>query len=139
MSGTLPCRADTQCRPRFGDIWRCRRHVADMSPTCGAKVFPTRLGWCQSHGARRMGLSTQRETCQVNKRAKYSYGKLPPKLVLSIPWEALCVDLIGPYTIKGKNGSVIEFMCLTMIDPVTGWFEIVELPVASSRDSSCWH
>ena len=40
MSGTLPCRADTQCRPRFGDIWRCRRHVADMSPTCGAKVLP---------------------------------------------------------------------------------------------------
>jgi len=38
VSGTLPCRADTQCRPRFGDIWRCRRHVADMSPTCGAKV-----------------------------------------------------------------------------------------------------
>jgi len=37
VSGTLPCRADTQCRPRFGDIWRCRRHVADMSPTCGAK------------------------------------------------------------------------------------------------------
>ena len=39
MSGTLPCRADTQCRPRFGDIWRCRRHVADMSPTCGAKII----------------------------------------------------------------------------------------------------
>jgi len=37
VSGTLPCRNDTQCRPRFGDIWRCRRHVADMSPTCGAK------------------------------------------------------------------------------------------------------
>jgi len=30
---------DTQCRPRFGDIWRCGRHVADMSPTCGAKSF----------------------------------------------------------------------------------------------------
>ena len=39
MSGTLPCRADTQCRPRFGDIWQCRRHVADMSATCGAKSF----------------------------------------------------------------------------------------------------
>jgi len=38
VSGTLPCRNDTQCRPRFGDIWRCRRHVADMSPTCGAKL-----------------------------------------------------------------------------------------------------
>ena len=38
MSGTLPCRNDTQCRPRFGDIWRCRRHVADMSPTCRRHV-----------------------------------------------------------------------------------------------------
>ncbi len=45
------------------------------------------------------------------------------------PWEALCVDLIGPYTLKGKNGSQIDFMCLTMIDPVSSWFEMVELPV----------
>jgi len=37
MSGPLPCRNDTQCRPRFGDIWRCRRHVGDTSATCGAK------------------------------------------------------------------------------------------------------
>jgi len=37
VSGTLPCRNDTQCRPRFGDIWRCRRHVGDTSATCGAK------------------------------------------------------------------------------------------------------
>ena len=41
----------------------------------------------------------------------------------------LCVDLIGPYTIKGEDRSVIDFMCLTMIDAVTGWFEVVELPV----------
>ena len=33
MSGPLLCRDDTLCRPRFGDIWRCRRHVGDMSPT----------------------------------------------------------------------------------------------------------
>ena len=68
-------------------------------------------------------------SCQVNKRSKHSYGKLPPKLVLKIPWEALCVDLIGPYTIKGKDGSVIDFMCLTMIDPASSWFEIAELTV----------
>jgi hypothetical protein len=43
------------------------------------------------------------------------------------PWEALCVDLIGPYTLSGKGGSSIDFMCLTMIDPATSWFEIVEL------------
>ncbi len=45
------------------------------------------------------------------------------------PWEALCVDLIGPYTLNGKDGSSIDLMCLTMIDPAaTSWFEIVELP-----------
>jgi hypothetical protein len=71
----------------------------------------------------------QCKSCQVNKRSKHSYGKLPPKLVLKIPWEALCVDLIGPYTIKGKDGSVIDFMCLTMMDPASSWFEIAELPV----------
>ena len=79
----------------------------------------------------------QCKSCQVNKRSKYSYGKLPPKLVLTIPWEALCVDLIGPYTIKGKDGSAIDFMCLTMIDPATNWFEIAELPVVEiSPDGS---
>ena len=39
------------------------------------------------------------------------------------------MDLIGPYTIKGKDGTVIDFMCLTMIDPASSWFEIAELPV----------
>ena len=57
------------------------------------------------------------------------YGKLPTKLVISTPWEALCVDLIGPYTLKGKDGTQIDFMCLTMIDPASSWFKIVELPV----------
>ena len=59
--------------------------------------------------------------------------KLPPKLVLKIPWEALCVDLIGPYTIEGKDGSVIDFMCLTMIDPASSWFKLAELPVVESN------
>jgi hypothetical protein len=49
--------------------------------------------------------------------------------VISTPWEALCVNLVGPYTLKGKNGSAIDFMALTMIDPASSWFEIVELPL----------
>jgi hypothetical protein len=57
------------------------------------------------------------------------YGHLPAKLVIGTPWECLCVDLIGPYTIKGKDGSQIDFMALTMIDPTFSWFEIVELPL----------
>ena len=67
--------------------------------------------------------------CQVNKRHKHKYGKLPTKIAITNPWDVLCVDLIGPYTIKGKDGTEIDFMCLTMIDPASSWFEIVELPV----------
>ena len=67
-------------------------------------------------------------SCQVNKRQSLRYGHVPPKLVIMTPWRALCVDLVGPYTLKGKDGSNIDFMCLTMINPVTSWFEIVELP-----------
>jgi hypothetical protein len=51
----------------------------------------------------------------------------------------VCVDLIGPYTIKikGADNTAQEFMCMTMIDPTTGWFEVVELPtieVIKERD-----
>ncbi len=63
--------------------------------------------------------------CQVNKRHKHKYGKLPTKLVITTPWEALCLDLIGLYTLKGKDGTEIDFMCLAMIDPASSWLEIV--------------
>ena len=56
-------------------------------------------------------------TCQVNKWHTHKYGKLPDKLVITKPWEALCVDLIELYTLKVKNGADVDFMCLTMIDP----------------------
>ena len=46
-----------------------------------------------------------------------------------VPWKSVSANLIGPYTIKAKDDTVLDFMCLTMIDPATGWFEIVELPV----------
>ncbi len=68
------------------------------------------------------------QSCQVNKRRCRKYGHLPPKTVYTIPWECLCVDHIGPYTHKGKDGSQIDFMALTMIDPTSSWFEIAELP-----------
>ncbi len=58
-----------------------------------------------------------------------------PKLVITTPWKVLCVDLIGPYTCNGKDGSSIDFMCLTMIDPATSWFKIVELPTLQRETS----
>jgi hypothetical protein len=68
-------------------------------------------------------------TCQVNKKRKLKYGHLPPKTVITVPWRVLCVDLIGLYTLKGKDGTIIDFMALTMIDPATSWFEVVDLPI----------
>ncbi len=69
--------------------------------------------------------------CLVNKKKILKYGHLPPKIIITIPWWALCVDLIGPYTytLKGKDGTVIDFMALTMINPTTSWFKVVELPL----------
>ena len=61
-------------------------------------------------------------------RHSQKYSHVPPKLVIMTPWKALCVDFIGPYTLTGKDGSSIDFMCLTMINPATSWFEIVQLP-----------
>jgi hypothetical protein len=41
------------------------------------------------------------------------------------------VDLIGPYTLKGKDGTEINFMFLSMIELASSWFEIGELPVTT--------
>jgi hypothetical protein len=71
------------------------------------------------------------KSCQVNKRHTLKYGHLPSKIVISTPWEALCVDLVCPYTLKGKDGSAIDFMALTMINPASSWFEIVGLPIVT--------
>eukprot|EP00804_Cyclotella_cryptica_P015016 CCRYP_000603-RA/>CCRYP_000603-RA protein AED:0.40 eAED:0.42 QI:0/0/0/1/0/0/3/0/333 len=81
------------------------------------------------------GLRTtvQSHVKSVTVARQIKYGKLPTKLAITNPWEALCVDLIGPYTLKGKDKTQIDFMCVTMIDPATSWFEIVELPYHSSR------
>ena len=56
------------------------------------------------------------------------YGLLPlakePEL---IPWHTLCIDLISPYKFVYKVNEVV-LHAMTMIDPATGWFEIVEVP-----------
>ena len=59
----------------------------------------------------------QCQSCQFNKKQKLQYGHVPVKTIKRKPWEALCVDLIGPYTLKGKDGAEIDFMYLTMINP----------------------
>ena len=41
------------------------------------------------------------------------------------------MDLIGLYTLKGKDATEIDFMCLAMIEPASSWFEIFELIVTT--------
>ena len=72
------------------------------------------------------------DRCQKGKKRKRKYGHLAAKeAATTTPWQTVCVDLVGPYTIKGEDRSSVEFMCMTMIDPATGWFEVVELPTVA--------
>ena len=66
---------------------------------------------------------TKKRTTQNSK-----LGKLPPKQAEITPWNTLCVDLIGPYTIKRKRKrNPISLWAMTMIDPATGLLEIAEI------------
>jgi hypothetical protein len=87
--------------------------------SCLKKTMRSVMYWKGMHTTIRRYVKSCR-SCQVNKRHSLRYGHIPPKLVMMTPWRALCVDLVGPYTLKGKDGSIIDFMCLTMIDPTKG-------------------
>ena len=68
------------------------------------------------------------QLCQMHKPKVRRVGHLPPKTPEEIPWERLCIDLIGPYKVGNpKRNDETTLHCLTMIDPVTGWFEIAEV------------
>jgi hypothetical protein len=53
------------------------------------------------------------------------YGLLPLKIAESDPWVMVCVDLVGPFTIRSP-AKTHSLLALTMIDAATGWFEIFE-------------
>ncbi len=72
-------------------------------------------------------------SCQINMRQNFKYGHFPTKTIItnSWEWECLCVTLIGPYILNGKDNLQIACMALTMIDPASSWFEITELPIVT--------
>jgi Integrase zinc binding domain len=59
-----------------------------------------------------------------NKRKVKKYGHIPPKEAEATPWDKMCIDLIGPYTICRKGKQDLICKCVTTIDPAIGWFEI---------------
>ena len=54
------------------------------------------------------------------------HGHLPPRHVPLLPWDAVAIDLIGPWKAK-LQGNDIEFNALTRIDPVTNLVEMIQL------------
>ena len=67
------------------------------------------------------------ETCQKQKKPKLKYGHLPAKTAEAQPWEVLCVDLIGPYTLTVGPNKERTLHAMTFIDPATSWIEIAEI------------
>ena len=67
------------------------------------------------------------DTLQRTKRWNKKYGKLLAKEDKGIPWNKLCVYIIGPYItcIKLKKEKVNP-KSVTIIYPVIGWFEITK-------------
>jgi len=72
------------------------------------------------------------QSCQLNKPKPTKLGHLPEKEAEMVPWERVCIDLIGPYTIGEDSSNATTLHCLTMIDPATGWFEIAEIPAKTA-------
>ena len=66
---------------------------------------------------------------QKVQKEQTKYGKLPLKDVQqeTIPWDVVQIDTIGPYTITSNMGKDLHLSCKSMIDPATGWFEIMEM------------
>ena len=74
--------------------------------------------------------------CHWLKKIHTIYGNLPPKDIAGLKmWKTVHVGLIGLYsksTIQQDPGGTIInnnviLVCMAMIEPVTGWFKMVEV------------
>ena len=60
------------------------------------------------------------DTCQSTKRSNKKHGNLSAKEAEVIPFNKLCVYLIGPYAIRRNvQKENLNLRYVTMIDPVT--------------------
>ena len=73
------------------------------------------------------------DNCQRNKSAGAGYGELPPRNDISIPWEEVAVDLIGPWNLNIPGLGVISIKALTIIDTCSGLAEIIRIPDKTSQ------
>ena len=74
--------------------------------------------------------------CQLYKTHRKKYGILPLKTPEEKPWTTICVDLIGSYDVTTADDEELTLNAMTICDPVTGWFEIVEIPNKSAKTTA---
>ena len=62
--------------------------------------------------------------CQMCKIAdKKKHGLLPPKTAKTMRWKRVNVNFWGLKSVVNVNGFTYELHIMTMVDPVTSWFE----------------
>ena len=73
--------------------------------------------------------------CHLYKNQGRGYGHTPPRQAALVPWNEVCIDLIGPWTIV-VNGQILEFKALTSIDPMSNLSELIRIDNKSSKHVS---
>ncbi len=91
MNGKIIIPASLRCRA----VSWYRHYLKHPGHLHLEETMRSMMYWNGMHTTIRRYVKTCR-SCQVNKRHSQKYGHLPPKLVITTPWKALCVDLIGP-------------------------------------------
>ena len=66
------------------------------------------------------------DVCQGKKIPTKKHFKLPAKLAEETLWNKICVDLIGTYKIRKKGKYCLILIDITIIDPITRWFEVTK-------------
>jgi len=81
------------------------------------------------------------ENCAVSKKRDKKHGLLPPESTPEIiPWNTLCADLVGPckFGNEQKPKTHVEFHCMSMIDPATGFFDTVDVDQKTADVTANW-
>lgn len=73
------------------------------------------------------------QECVETKVSNRNFGKLPLAKPEIIPFNTVCIDVIGPYNLPERGE---EKYALTILDPVSRWLEIVPLRSKSSIEIS---
>ena len=83
------------------------------------------------------------DSCQRNKAQARGYGHLPPRVDISIPWEEIAIDTIGPWTLDVPGVGRLQIKALTVVDTCTTLSELVRVENGTAAHAGfkleqCW-